>query len=77
MDLMKMSGTEDRLAKMPQDIVDESLRIKRDYLWNDSVDAETANAAIRDFNSRWIAAGGSEADTIVLRKKAGSVMDRY
>ena len=35
--------------------------------WDEKLSDEEANAKIKAFNARWIAAGGSEALTIALR----------
>jgi hypothetical protein len=54
---------------MSQELKDEAMKVKNDYLWNEKVSAEEANEAIKAFNAKWMAAGGSYGSTITLRNK--------
>ncbi len=42
----------------------KSLRVMRDYLWNDEISAEKANKVIAKFNTEWLAAGGPRGSMI-------------
>ncbi len=42
----------------------KSLRVMRNYLWNDEISTEKANKAITKFNIAWLAAGGPRGSMI-------------
>jgi hypothetical protein len=54
-------------AIMPGELKTEKLSIMRNFLWNEEITEEKANEVIKEFNRRWINAGGVRASTIILR----------
>ena len=52
---------------MSEEIKAESMEVKRSALWNKEISDQDANFIIKEFNEKWLAAGGAKASTIVLR----------
>ena len=47
----------------------KSLRVMRNYLWNDEISTEKANKAIAKFNAEWLAAGGHRGELIQSKEE--------